>query len=148
PARLDQEAEAEFAQRRQRAADERHDDAAEQDQDPDRGGPREAVKNRVAEPQPIEGPGARIGGGCLDIALQSDVDHRLPPGRLHPGPPRTAFGEPIKRPLCRRTSPHPPFLRFLCRTTVRGEGPALLAPLRRGEGTSAPSRTAACPTRP
>ena len=90
PSLADQEAEAEGPERRQRAADQRDDDAAEKQQHAERRRARHVAEGGVAEAQPIEHFGAR---GRLDghdrFLLQCNVNHGSPPGRVHRSAPAT-----------------------------------------------------------
>ena len=97
PALLDKEVEAESAERRQRAVDEGNNDAAEDDQHPERRGAGENAEDEIDATQPIKRFGPRGKPVGRDhIALQRDVDH----GQLN---------GPLRRAACpMRPSPRPP----------------------------------------
>jgi hypothetical protein len=88
PALLDEEIQPEGAQRRQRPIDEGDNNAAEDDQHPDRRGAGESAEDDIRHSQPVECLGPRRYRRGLDrIALQRNIDHGSPLGGLHPGSP-------------------------------------------------------------
>ena len=68
---LTQKAEAEGLERRDRAVDQRDDDAAQQQQHADSRGARQMAEHGVAEPQPVEHLHART-AAAAGIAIRSD----------------------------------------------------------------------------